>query len=64
MMRRRREAKEMMVERVDLAEHLGADENGDDEGKGVAEKGEIFTIAREGAVEKKPCQLWIVGVLE
>lgn len=62
--RRRREEEEMVVERVEMGEHLGADENRDDEREGVSEKAEIFTMAGEGAVEKTPCQVWIVGVLE
>lgn len=60
----KREEEEMVVERVEMGEHLGADENRDDERDGVSEKGEIFTIAGEGAVEKTPCQLGIVGVSE
>lgn len=60
MMRRRREEEQVVVESVDLGEHLGADENGDDE----RERGEVISVGGEGALEEKPCQLRIVGVSE
>lgn len=60
MMRRRREEEEVVVESVDLGEHFGADENGDDE----RERGEVISVAGEGALEEKPCQLRIVGISE
>ena len=64
MMRRRWEEEEMVVERVELREHVGADENWDDERECVMGKGEVFSIGGECALEEKPGQVRIVGVSE